>query len=89
MAWYRLDRSLTVAHRIAHVANLGRDGRVIRNMTKRILLLLTVVTGLLASAGPANAKPATEELFGNYNFLLEASARPTMLHGDFATFRTN
>jgi hypothetical protein len=58
-------------------------------MTKRIVLLLTVVTGLLASAGPAIAKPATEELFGNYNFLLEAGARPAALHGDFATFGTN
>ena len=74
---------------VAHVANLHRGGWVIRHMTKRILLLLAVVTGLLASAGPANAKPATEELFGNYNFLLEAGARPTMLHGDFATFPTN
>jgi len=57
-------------------------------MTKRILLPLAILAGLLAAAGPANARP-TEELFGNYNFLLEANKRPTTLHGDFATFRSN
>jgi hypothetical protein len=72
-----------------HVTNFGGAGRVLRHMTKRILLLLTIATGLLAAAGPADARP-TEELFGNYNFLLEATDRPTMLqHGDFATFRAH
>ncbi len=59
-------------------------------MTKRIVLPLAIVAGLLAGAAPANAAPATEELFGNYNFLLEAGNRPIMIqHGDFATFRIN
>jgi hypothetical protein len=57
-------------------------------MTKRIALFLTITTGPLAAAGPVGAQP-TEELKGNYNYLLEAGARPTLLHGDFATFRTN
>jgi hypothetical protein len=57
-------------------------------MTKRIVLPLALLTGLLAAAGPAHAMP-TEEIKGNYNYLLEADARPTMLHGDFATFRSS
>ena len=57
-------------------------------MTKRILLPLAIVAGLLAGAAPASAGPATEELLGSYNFLLEANSRPIMLqHGDFASFR--
>ena len=56
-------------------------------MTKRILLPLAIVSSLFATAAPASA--ATEELFGNYNFLLEAGKRPTAIHGDFSTFRTN
>jgi hypothetical protein len=57
-------------------------------MTTRILLLLAIVAGLLRGAAPASAGQGTEQLIGAYNFLLEASARPTMVHGDFATFRT-
>ena len=58
-------------------------------MTTRILLSLAVASNLLATAAPAHAGQGTEQLIGAYNFLLEAGNRPTMLHGDFATFRTN
>jgi len=72
------------------VANLRRRGRVIHHMTKRIVLPLAIVAGLLAGAAPANASPVTEELLGSYNFLLEAGNRPMMLqHGDFASFRSD
>jgi hypothetical protein len=59
-------------------------------MTKRIVLTLTVVTGLLGVASPAHAGQGTVQLLGAYNFLLEAGDRPPMLlHGDFATFRAH
>jgi len=38
---------------------------------KRSIATLGVVAGLLAAAVPASAAP-TEELFGNYNFAVEA-----------------
>lgn len=71
-----------------HVTNLDGAARVIRHMTKRILLTFALLSGLLVAAPPAHAGQGTEQLLGAYNFVLEAGNRPAMLmHGDFATFR--
>ena len=64
---------------MTQVTNLRGAGRVTRHMTKRIVLILAIGTGLFATAAPAHAGQGTEQLLGSYNFLLEAGNRPGML----------